>query len=531
MKFFNLFAKRKEAHSVSGDVERVFKDALGVKQLSPDANFFELGGDSILATVVMASLDEAGHHLPSTAIFDYPTVNTLIEFIENTATRETMPSSTSIRVHARNVDQATPFRASLLQERLWPYERNPDPQRFQIRGEGAALLKGALDVKTLEKSFTELVERHEVLRSTFEEVGSVLQVSVHPPKPFTLEVLIANGNGGEERKADASRLISDVTSQVFNLGNAPPFRCVLIKVSEEEHILGISMHHIVSDGWSMGILVNEIVKTYDALRHNRPESLPSLSYQFVDYAAWHREWLGSSPGRASVNFWRSYLKGLPPVLNVPLPADQSRQNEVNFPVRRTNVEINARTQNAIRSMAKSTQTSVHTVFLAGFLRAFQSLCQVADLPIGIMHANRYLPGTENLIGYFSTLVMMRFKLRQEEMPSQELVEIVRDATRTIMPHCGVPIGVLMDEGIVDILPRIFVDSVPRPEMQSIPDLSLEEFPFEHPPLFSLADLSAFLFDNGQDLKCILGTNEHMFSDAAANDFARALTKSLATIET
>lgn len=531
MKFFNLFAKRKEAHSVSGDVERVFKDALGVKQLDPDANFFELGGDSILATVVMASLDEAGHRLPSTAIFDYPTVNTLIEFIENTATRETVPSSTSIPVHARNVDQATPFRASLLQERLWPYERNPDPERFQIRGEGAALLKGTLDVETLEKSFTKLIERHEVLRSTFGEVNGVLQVSVHPPKPFTLEILVANGDGDEERKTDASRIISDVTSQVFNLGNAPPFRGVLIKVSEEKHVLGISTHHIVSDGWSMGILVNEIVKTYDALRYNRPDPLPSLPYQFVDYASWHREWLDSSADHASVDFWRTYLTGLPPALNVPLPADQPRQNEASFPVRRTNIEIDSRTQNAIRSMAKSTQTSAHTVFLAGFLRAFQSLCQVADLPIGIMHANRHLPGTENLIGYFSTLVMMRFKLGQEGMSSRELVKIVRDTTRRITPHCGVPIGLLIDEAIVDTLPRIFVDSVPRPEMQPIPDLSLEEFPFEHPPLFSIADLSAFLFDNGKDLRCMLGTNKDMFSEAAANDFATALSKSLATIET
>lgn len=463
-------------------------------------------------------------------VFDYPTVNALVEYIENTTSRETIPSSTSISLQPRNADQATPFRASLLQERLWPYERNPDPQRFQIRGEGAALLKGSLDIEILQKSLTHLVERHELLRSTFKEMGGVLQVYVHPPSPFSLEILVADGDGDEARRADASRVISDVTSRVFDLETAPPFRCVLIKISDEQHVLGISTHHIVSDGWSMGVLVNEIVKTYDALKHNLPESLPSLSYQFVDYAAWHREWLDSRSGQASVDFWRSYLNGLPPALNVPLPSDSPRQNEANFPVRRTKVIVDDRTQNAIRSMAKSSQTSVHTVFLAGFLRAFQSLCPLADLPIGIMHANRHLPGTENLIGYFSTMVMLRFKLEQEGVSFRGLVEMVRDATRIITPHCGVPIGVLIDEGVVDTSPRVFVDSVPRPEMQSIPDLSIEEFPFEHPPLFAFADLSAFLFDNGRDLKCILGTNEDMFSDTAANDFAAALARSLATIE-
>lgn len=531
MKLFNFFARKKVSHSVSEDVERIFKEALGVKQVEPAANFFELGGDSILATVVIASLDEIGHHLPSTAIFDYPTVNTLVEFIEDRASRAASLGSTSVRVHARNIDRATPFRASLLQERLWPYERNPDPQRFQVRGEGAVFLKGILDVEILEKSFTKVLERHEVLRSTFKEMNGALQLYVHPPKPFSLEVLVANGDGDEERKADASRIITDVTSQVFDLEIAPPFRCVLVKLSNEEHALAVSTHHIISDGWSMGILVNEIMNTYDALAQNRPESLPILSYQFADYAAWHREWLDSSSGQASVDFWRTYLTGLQPALNVPLPADQPRQSEANFPVRRTNVMVDAQTQGAIRSMAKSTKTSVHTVFLAGFLKAFQSVSSAADLPIGIMHANRHLPGTENLIGYFSTMVMMRFKFKQENMSFTELVEMVRDATRTITPHCGVPIGVLMDEGIVDTSPRIFVDSVPRPEMQSIQDLSLEEFPFKHPPLFAFADLSAFLFDNGKDLRCLLGTNEDMFSDAAAINFATALAQSLKSIET
>ena len=149
------FFKRRKKLPAREAVTRVFADALDTKSIDPDANFFELGGDSVQATVVVASLEDAGHVVPSTAVFDFPTVNQLTEFIEEAD--DSAPSSgaaRSIEVLPRKSEEVTSFEASLLQERLWPYERNPDPQRFQLRGEGAALISGELNVDALRSSLT-----------------------------------------------------------------------------------------------------------------------------------------------------------------------------------------------------------------------------------------------------------------------------------------------------------------------------------------------------------------------------------------
>ena len=459
---FNFF-KRKRSRSASEEVSRVFAETLGLDSVDPDANFFELGGDSMLATIVVTSLGEAGHSVPSTAVFDFPTINSLVRFIEENGAPPSAGAARTIQVYPRNPSGVTRMATSLLQERLWPYERNPDPKRFQLRGEGAALLTGTLDVSLLKDSITHVVERHEVLRSSFVEDLNVLHVDIHSAQLTPIELLDAVGDTSDARRADAARLVAQVTSGVFDLGHAPPFRCAVIKISETEHVLAVSMHHIISDGWSMGVLVGEIAKTYEALVKDNSPALPDLPYQFADYAAWHRDWLASEAGQTSKEFWRGYLSNLPPALDIPLPSDQPRQTVFNFPVRRSTVALDRGTQDAIRALAKSTQTSVHTVFLAGLLAALQSLTDATDLPIGIMHANRNTPGTQNLIGFFSTLVILRFQFNTDDASLLALIEKVRTATREVEPHSGVPIGVLMDEGIVDTLPRIL--STPSRDQQ------------------------------------------------------------------
>ena len=367
-----------------------------------------------------------------------------------------------------------------------------------------------------------MVERHEVLRSSFKEDGTKILMDIHPPKEVPLNIVLVKGDDSQSLKEDAAHQVAQFTGQVFDLTKEPPFRCALLKLSDTQHVLAVSMHHIISDGWSMGLFVDELVKTYDAVANDERPNLPALSYQFADYAQWHRTWLESEGGAASIGFWRTYLQGVLPALEVPLPSDQPRKTEFNFPVRRQTISLGRQTQADMRGLAKSLQTSVHTVFLAGFLAAFCKLQPSNELPIGIMHANRGTPGTQNLIGFFSTLVMLRFKFESTDVSLPGLIDQVRTATREVDPHSGVPIGTLIENKIVDTLPRIFVDSVPRPAMPSTNSLDLKEFPFEHPPLFAVADIAVFLFDNGQDLTCLLGTNEDMFSDAAAGRLADAI---------
>ncbi len=523
---FKFFRRNAKSQPAPDAVREVFEQVLDLNGIDAHANFFELGGDSIMATIVATSLEERGHTIPSTAVFDHPSIAALVAFIQSGGATPSAGDARTITLQPRKSTGPTRLRASLLQERLWPYERNPDPKRFQLRGEGAARLCGLLDIEVLEHSLSALAQRHEVLRTSFlEENGSVF-VDIHPTANITLEHRAAAGATLDERRAQAAQLTSEITSQVFDLSHPPPMRCALIKIDDNEHVLAVSTHHIISDGWSMGLLVNELAATYNARVAGETPPLPELAYQFADYAAWHRAWLESDAGLASKVFWRDYLKGLPPALDIPLPADQPRQSVFNFPVRRTVVEIPADIQQALKSVAKTHQTSVHSVFLAVVLSALKKLSDVDDLPVGIMHANRAAAGTQNLIGFFSTLVLLRFALAGESPSLAELIKQVQAATRTVDPHVGVPIGALMDDGIVDTLPRIFVDSVPRPALPEMTDLTVEDFPFEHPPLFAVADIAVFLFERGPSLSCIVGTNADMFSDAAAARLSAALKESL-----
>jgi acyl carrier protein len=519
---FNLFRRKKKKLDARSAVHSAFSQALGIDDIDETANFFELGGDSMMATVVTAALDEMGHTVPSTAVFDYPTAQSLIAHISGGHTHDGFAIA-SVEVGRRNPSEPTRLRASLLQERLWPFERNPDPKRFQLRSEGAVMLHGAFDAEILQQALNLLAQRQEVLRSAFEETDDGLLAVIFPQAHVSLELFSATG------LEDARLIVERFTRQVFDLADPPPMRAALIALPHARHVLTVSMHHIVSDGWSMGVFVGELAALYSALRRDMHPQLPELPFQFADYAVSHRAWLASRNGQQAVTFWRDYLSGLQPGLEIALPNDQPRQAAYNFPVRRQFLPLEAATQSNLRSLARATQSSVATVFLGAFLTVYAALTRAEDVPIGIMHANRNLPGTQNLIGFFATLVTLRFGLPKTELSLTQAIELARQESRKVDPYASVPIGTLLDAGIIDTLPRIFVDSVPRAALPDIDGVSVEDFPFEHPPLFLAADVALFLFDIGSALSCILGTNRDMFSDDAAARLADLLGSALADI--
>ncbi len=519
---FKLFRRKKKQVDAGTAVRSAFCQALEVDSVDDTANFFELGGDSMMATVVAAALDEMGHAVPSTAVFDHPTVEALAAYVSGD--RASVPADIpAVEVHSRNPADPTHLRASLLQERLWPFERNPDPQRFQLRGEGAILVRGDFDSEILQQALNLLAQRQEVLRTGFAEADGALSAVISPSASVNIEHFSATN------KEAAQAIVERFTALTFDLASPPPIRVALISLPSSEHVLAVSMHHIVSDGWSMGVFVGELTALYSALRRSEQTRLPDLPYQFADYAVSHRAWLASDAGQNAVAFWREYLHGLPPGLDVPLPNDQPRQSVYNFPVRRQVIPIRADAQSNLRSVARTTRTSVATVFLGAFLSLYKSLTGAEDIPVGIMHANRNLPGSQNLIGFFATLVVLRFAVSGTSISLTDAIEHARQESRRIDPYSSVPIGTLLDAGIIDTLPRIFVDSVPRPGLPDIEGVSVEDFPFEHPPLFLVADIALFLFDNGTTLSCILGTNRDMFSDDAAAQLADALGSALADV--
>ena len=182
----------------------------------------------------------------------------------------------------------------------------------------AEQISGPLNVVALERSFNELLRRHESLRTTFQiSEGQPVQI-VNDPEPLRLEVLDLTHLTADERESEAEQQTYEEAQQPFDLAHGPLLRVRLLKLDETEHLLLLTMHHIISDGWSMEVMVRELTALYDAFLEERPSPLPPLPLQYVDYAVWQREWLQGEVLERQLAYWKKQLRGHLPVLALPL---------------------------------------------------------------------------------------------------------------------------------------------------------------------------------------------------------------------
>ncbi|MGH8965630.1 MAG: condensation domain-containing protein, partial [Actinomycetes bacterium] len=303
------------------DVERVvaqaWSEVLGVERVGVEDNFFELGGDSILSIRVTSRLRATfGVDVSPRAVFTYPTVAGQAAVIASQAGTGDAGALSAIPLVPR--DGGLPL--SFAQQRLWFLDQfEPDSNEYITPL--AVRLRGALDVDALNAALTSLVARHESLRTTFESVdGRGVQV-VHEPYGVRVPVLDLSVLPEGDREAELHRVLAQESSTPFNLREGPLLRARLVRLAAQQHALTVVMHHIVTDGWSMGVLVGELSALYgSALRGEEPE-LPALPVQYVDFAVWQRDRLAGSGLAEQVGYWRGQLAG---VAALELPTDRPR---------------------------------------------------------------------------------------------------------------------------------------------------------------------------------------------------------------
>jgi len=213
------------------------------------------------------------------------------------------------------------FPMSFAQQRLWFLDQlEPGSAAYNIPA--AIHLTGPLNMAALEQSLNEIVQRHEVLRTTFAIVeGQPVQV-IAPTLTLTLPVVDPSNLPETEREAEARRLATEEARRPFDLARGPLLRTTLLRLGEEEHVLLLTMHHTVSDGWSMGVLYRELSALYEALSKGKPSPLPELPIQYADFAVWQRQWLQGGDLEAQLSYWKKQLAGFPSLLN--LPTDRPR---------------------------------------------------------------------------------------------------------------------------------------------------------------------------------------------------------------
>ncbi len=413
----------------------------GLARIGAQDDFFTLGGHSLLATQVMSRVRNAfGVELPLRALFEAPTVTALAARIDGERRGEHAQPSPILPVPR---DRDLPL--SFAQQRLWFIDQlEPGSPLYNVPV--ALQVEGPLDPRVLERSLSEIVGRHETLRTTFAAVeGTPVQI-IHPRSPFVLPVVDLAGLPESRRAALARRLAEEEAGRPFDLARGPLLRALLVRLAEGDNVTALTMHHVASDGWSMGILVREVAALYSAFAAGRPSPLPALATQYADFAVWQHSWLRGELLESEIAYWRRQLAHLPPRLELPTdrprPAVQSLRGAVR-PVR-----LPAELTRQAQALSQHEGATLFMLLLAGFQVLLARTSGQQDLAVGSPVAGRNRVEIEGLIGFFVNTLVLRADLSRNQRgePSfRELLGRTRETALAAYLHQDVPFEKLVEE--------------------------------------------------------------------------------------
>src|SRR5215470_10688638 len=327
-----------------------------------------------------------------------------------------------------------PPQLSFAQQRLWFLDQwEPGSSTYNLTS--AVRLTSLLNFAALERSLNEIFWRHEALRTTFATVdGQPVQV-VASPEVFALPVISLQHLPETEREAEAQRLVNDERSKPLDLTKGPLFRPTLLQLQEQEHILLLAMHHIVSDGWSMGILSRELTVLYEAFSAGHPSPLPELPIQYGDFAKWQREWLQGEVLERELSYWKRQLEGIPAVSN--LPTDQPRPAVQSFRGQTQYLELTKKLTEGLKSLSRKEGVTLFMTLLAAFQTLLYRYTRQKDIVVGSPIANRNRSQIEGLIGFFVNTLVLRTDFSGN--PSfRELLGRVRKTALDAYEHQDLP---------------------------------------------------------------------------------------------
>ncbi|HYH83826.1 MAG TPA: amino acid adenylation domain-containing protein, partial [Longimicrobium sp.] len=424
-------------------VAAIWAEVLGAERVGGRDHFFDLGGHSLLGTRVVSRIREVlAVELPLRALFEAPTLAELAARID----LERRAGEGAALPPLVPVAREAPLPLSFAQERLW-FLHQMEPGDVGYNGPWPSRLRGCLDASALERALGELVRRHEALRTTFRPVEQSAVQVVHPAAPARLPVLDLTGLAPEAREDEARRLAREDAERPFDLERGPLLRATLLRLSDEEHVLLLTMHHIVSDDWSMGVLFRELLTLYEWFSRPsgaaRPASpLPPLAVQYADFAVWQRGWLQGEVLRREIDWWREGLGGAPPALE--LPTDRPRPAVASSRGAAHAFRIPAEITRGLRSLARREGATLYMVTHAALDLLLSRWSGEEDMVVGSPIAGRTQVGTEGLIGFFVNTLALRIDLSGD--PSfQALVRRVRETALGAYAHQELPFERLVEE--------------------------------------------------------------------------------------
>ncbi|MGH9279117.1 MAG: condensation domain-containing protein, partial [Acidimicrobiales bacterium] len=385
-----------------------------------DEDFFALGGHSLVAVRVVSKVREAlGVELPIRATFEAPTVAALARVVDAESHPPTVPSLVPVR-------GAREWPLSFAQEGLWFLDQlMPGNPFFTVPS--TYRLTGPLDVDALERALTEVVARHEVLRTTFPSTGGRPRQHVEAPAPVAIEV-------DDVDDAEARRIAGEEALRPFDLATGPLLRARLLRLGPDDHVLVVAVHHIACDGWSSSVLRREVSALYGG------SHLAPLPVRYRDYAVWQRQWLDGPTLDAVLDHWQHRLAGAPPLLEV--PTDHPRPPVPSYRGAMERFEVPAARVRALRVLGRSRGATLYMTLLAAFNLVIARAAGVEDVVVGGTAAGRPRPEVEGLIGLFANPLVLRTDLSGAP-PFTEVVDRVRRTALDAYDHQHAPFDLVV----------------------------------------------------------------------------------------
>jgi len=413
----------------------IWVQVLGVTQVGIHDNFFELGGHSLLATRVVSQLRQVlDVELPLRSLFEAPTVAGLAQVVAATQANSSLAP-------IERVSRQAELPLSFAQQRLWFLDQlEPDSSFYNIPA--AIRLQGQLNIFALQQSIQEILRRHEVLRTSFKTVAGQPLPVISPTTELNWSIVDLTHLPPASQEDEVKRLAIAEAQKPFALDTSPLLRVTLLQLNSTAHALLFTMHHIAADGWSMEVLVREVAALYQAFSSGQPSPLPELPIQYVDFAAWQRQWLQGEAIANRLAYWQQHLSGAPAVLN--LPTDYPRPAVQTFRGATYAIELSQELSQALKTLSQQQGSTLYMTLLAGFKTLLTRYTGSGDIVVGTPIANRQQSELEGLIGFFVNTLVLRTNLTDN--PSfEELLRRVREVALGAYAHQDLPFEQLVEE--------------------------------------------------------------------------------------
>ncbi|MBW8879249.1 MAG: amino acid adenylation domain-containing protein, partial [Acidobacteria bacterium] len=413
----------------------IWEELLGVERVGIEDNFFDLGGHSLLATQVVSRVRaEVGVEVPLRTVFEHPTVAAFCARLPGLAGGLLLPPIEALERNARHA-------LSYAQQRLWFIDRL-EGESSQYNIPVAVQVTGELDADAFARALSTIVERHDSLRTVFEEIdGDVYQV-VRAKVEFRLAAEDLSGLGAEERERNVRLQAQNDARQPFDLSRDLLLRVRLLKLSEQEHVVLFNLHHIASDGWSMKVLMKELDTLYEAYRDGKESPLSPLRVQYADYAGWQRQWLQGEVLEGQLSYWRRQLAGLPSVHSLPL--DRPRPARQGFEGGQHSQRLGKGLKDRIDILCRESRVTLFMLLESAFSVLLGRYSREMDIVVGSPIAGRVHRDLEPLIGFFANTLVLRSDLSGNPRFA-ELLESSRQTILDAYAHQHVPFEMLVEE--------------------------------------------------------------------------------------